>query len=233
MSMLFQKIYRFRKDIVEAAREASSRFACIVNGCGFLAVKKLELYSLGVEVPVCHRHAGEIRGLDLDIISELTHNEPLMEEVLVSTNGGDEEMVRRLFPEFDPDGSNPHQASITIFSNLKYQRHKQLLEEGAVAIIDWSRGKPKVLWVNPYYILPYDPVIEEIVTGLKCRAVEGPPADYPEGYFDDAWFEDCNHVDEVGETASDDDNDYDYADIDPLDERNYVGELDIEEGDDE
>src|SRR5690606_28309979 len=125
------------------------------------------------------------------------------------------------------------QASIRIFSNLKYQRHKQLLEEGAVAVIEWNGDKPKVLWVNPYYILPYDPVIEEIVTGIKCRAVEGPPADYPEGYFDDdTWFEDCDHVDEVGETASDDD-DYDYADVDPLDERNYVGGLDIEEGDDE
>src|SRR5690606_8580442 len=106
MSMLF-KIYRFRNEILEAAREVSSRFACIVHNCGFLATRKLELYSLGVEVPVCHRHADEIRGLDLDIISELTHNEPLTEELLVSTNGGDEEMVRRLFPEFDPDGSNP------------------------------------------------------------------------------------------------------------------------------
>lgn len=228
---MFQKIYRFRDKIVEAAREASSRFVCIVNGCGFLATRKLELYSLGVEVPVCHRHADEIRGLDLDIISELTQNEPLVEEVLVSTTDSDEEMVRRLFPEFDPDGSNPHQASINIISNLKYQRHRQLIEEGAVAVIDWSKDKPKVLWVDPYYILPYDPVIEEIVTGLKCRAVEGPPADYPEGYFDDAWLE-GDHIDDVGETTSDDDSDYDYADVDPLDERNYVGELDYNEGED-
>jgi len=91
-----------------------------------------------------------------------------------------------VFPEarFDDDGIPnsdipPEQAAMSVYSS-SYLITTKLREAGVVAVVEYTKGGPQLVWVDPWFIIPYDPHLEEVITGVRVTAAEGEPLSYEE-----------------------------------------------------
>ena len=184
-----------RKALKEVARAAKAERRCIVDGCGRLTMTTVPIYSYDLEVPVCTLHRDYLRELDMAIVSERVYGR--QEDAFPAASA-----YASVFPEtrFDEDGVPnsdipPEQAAMAVYS-AGYLITAELREAGVVAVIERIKGVPHLVWVDPWFIIPYDPHLEEVITGVRVTAAEGEPLHYAE------WVELLGDPSEVIELAN-------------------------------
>lgn len=168
------------KALKDAARAAKAERRCIVDGCGRLTMASVPIYSHDIDVPVCTLHRDYLRELDMLVIHERVAGS--REDAFPAASA-----YASVFPEtrFDEDGVPnsdipPEQAAMAVYS-AGYLITAELREAGVVAVIERIKGVPHLVWVDPWFIIPYDPHLEEVITGVRVTAAEGdPPLSYAE-----------------------------------------------------
>lgn len=183
------------KALKDAARAAKAERRCIVNGCGRLTMNTVPLHSYGVDVPVCTLHRDYLRELDMLVIHERIAGS--REDAFPAASA-----YASVFPEarFDEDGVPnsdipPEQAAMAVYS-AAYLITARFRESGIVAVIEHTKGGPQLVWVDPWFIIPYDPHLEEVITGVRVTAAEGDPP-----LSCDEWVESLGDPSEVIELA--------------------------------
>lgn len=194
-----------RKDIVAAAQEAKRQNICIVHGCGLLTFRMILLYSINVVVPVCSQHADYIRELDLATVHE---------RICGQDDAHPLDTERLLRPEFeDEDGVPAQQEAIKVY-DFRFQRYRELLDAGVIAIVEYVDDKPELEWIDPNWVIPYNPYLEEAVTGLKVTASEFPAWTLEDWQcYGEELEADAPFSDEDDPETNDDENDKEEEDV--------------------